>query len=369
MFQKLKTIGRRHIDEMITTRNFKARNESVETGVLVKRQRGRKVSVERKVGECKQWRGTRQCSRGDSYSFSHEGTPGNRRETRKTKRHNPPLPLRNRGHSVNLKSAIRGLRNSKKEHKKKSLQQEKCAFEEVWDLAKQVHKLKNKDKTTFKSPTKVWIMPALSLKKPEEREFAVDSGTSMHMLSTKDLSSGELETLRKSRNSTTVGTAMVTCKQTRKHRYTLTILISVQLLDDTPAVLSLGELYDEHGYSCEFASDQKQHPTKIGKKFLYGTAHFVLVVPGLSPNTNASSSILCFSNRIPMGLFSVSFQKIIQQVGDHPDFVQEELLGLQCWTKVWGHLCGDGRMHFPGHSDFGIFSNVGACSISCVSIN
>ena len=49
MFQKLKTIGRRHIDQMIRTRNFKARNESVETGVLVKRQRGRKVSVERKV--------------------------------------------------------------------------------------------------------------------------------------------------------------------------------------------------------------------------------------------------------------------------------------------------------------------------------
>ena len=79
--------------------------------------------------------------------------------------------------------------------------------------------------------------------------------------------------------------------------------------------------------------------------------------------------ILCFSNRIPMRLFSVSFPKIIQQVGDHPDFVQEELLGLQCWPKVWGHLCGDGRMHSPGHSDFGIFSNVGACSISCVSLH
>ena len=31
-------------------------------------------------------------------------------------------------------------------------------------------------------------------KKPEEREFVVDSGASMHMLSKKDLSSGQLET-------------------------------------------------------------------------------------------------------------------------------------------------------------------------------
>ena len=51
-------------------------------------------------------------------------------------------------------------------------------------------------------------MPApSSKKKPEEREFVVDSGASMHMLSKKDLSSDELDTLRKPRNPTTVITA------------------------------------------------------------------------------------------------------------------------------------------------------------------
>ena len=44
-------------------------------------------------------------------------------------------------------------------------------------------------------------------KRPEDREFVVDSGASMHMLSKKVLNSDELETLQKSGNPTTVATA------------------------------------------------------------------------------------------------------------------------------------------------------------------
>ena len=72
---------------------------------------------------------------------------------------------------------------------------------------KNVHKLKTRDKATFYSLTEAWVMPAPSSKKPEEREFVVDSGASMHTLSKKDLSSAELETLLRSRNPTTVITA------------------------------------------------------------------------------------------------------------------------------------------------------------------
>ena len=50
-------------------------------------------------------------------------------------------------------------------------------------------------------------MLAQSLKNTEERESVVNSGASMHMLSKKELSSGELETLRKSRNPRVVPTA------------------------------------------------------------------------------------------------------------------------------------------------------------------
>ena len=37
---------------MIRTPNFKARNERIETGVVTKSQKGRKVNVGRKVEEC-----------------------------------------------------------------------------------------------------------------------------------------------------------------------------------------------------------------------------------------------------------------------------------------------------------------------------
>ena len=57
-YQRLKTMVRRQKDHMIRTRNFKARNERIETGVLVKSHKGREVSVEGKVGECHQWKAT-----------------------------------------------------------------------------------------------------------------------------------------------------------------------------------------------------------------------------------------------------------------------------------------------------------------------
>ena len=62
--------------------------------------------------------------------------------------------------SVNLKST---------EHRKKPLQQERCASREAWDLAKHVHKLHDKDKATFFSSSEGWSLPAPSWKNPEER--------------------------------------------------------------------------------------------------------------------------------------------------------------------------------------------------------
>ena len=51
-------------------------------------------------------------------------------------------------------------------------------------------------------------MPApASTLKPEEREFVVDSGASMHMISKKDLSDAEMDTLTKSCSPTIVITA------------------------------------------------------------------------------------------------------------------------------------------------------------------
>ena len=79
--------------------------------------------------------------------------------------------------------------------------------EAAWRLAKKILKFKEKHKTTFFSPSENWCVPAPSTIKPEEREFVVDSGASMHMISKKDLNSAELETVTTSRSPTTVITA------------------------------------------------------------------------------------------------------------------------------------------------------------------
>ena len=50
-------------------------------------------------------------------------------------------------------------------------------------------------------------LPAPSTIEPEEREFVVDSGASVQMVSKKDLNSAGLETVRVSKSPTTVGTA------------------------------------------------------------------------------------------------------------------------------------------------------------------
>ena len=55
---------------------------------------------------------------------------------------------------------------------------------------------KQEDKATFYSPSDEWIFRAASTFKTEEREFVVDSGASIHMVSKKDLNSAELDTVK-----------------------------------------------------------------------------------------------------------------------------------------------------------------------------
>ena len=131
-------------------------------------------------------------------------------------------------------------------------------------------------------------------KNKEDREFVVDSGASMHTLSKRVLSSDELQTLRKCRNTTTVVTAneeVQTNEEAQVYVYDLDLFVTVQLLEDTPAALSLGKLCEEHDYTNECASGQKPHLTKDGKKIHYKTQNYVpLVVPGVSSSSNTSSS-------------------------------------------------------------------------------
>ena len=83
--------------------------------------------------------------------------------------------------------------------------QEQGAREAAWKLAKNVFKLKEHERAAFfSSPENRCLASTL---KPEEREFVVDSGASMHMISKKNLSEAEMDTLTKSCSPTIVITA------------------------------------------------------------------------------------------------------------------------------------------------------------------
>ena len=142
------------------------------------------------------------------------------------------------------------------------MQRERCARREAWDLAKSVFQLNEKDKATFFSPSEVWSSTAPFSKKPEESEFV-----SMDMLSRKHLRSAELETFQIFGNLTTILTAIEvqTHEEATVYVHDLELFVKVQILEDMPAVLSLGELCEEHGCSYEWANGQKPQLTKNGK--------------------------------------------------------------------------------------------------------
>ena len=123
--------------------------------------------------------------------------------------------------------------------------QERCAREAAWKLAKNV--LNEHERATFFSPSENRCPPASCLK-PEEREFIVDSGASMHMIIIKDLSDAEMDTLTKSCSPTIVITAngeVQTHEEATVYVKELYIVLTMKVLENTPAVLSLGKLCDE----------------------------------------------------------------------------------------------------------------------------
>ena len=81
----------------------------------------------------------------------------------------------------------------------------------------------------------------------------------MHMISKKELNSAEMDTLTKSCSPTIVITAngeVRTHEEATVYVTDVDLFLTVKVLEDTPAVLSLGKLCDEHGYSYEWINGQ-----------------------------------------------------------------------------------------------------------------
>ena len=84
----------------------------------------------------------------------------------------------------------------------------------------------------------------------------------MHMISKKDLNSAEMDTLTKSCSPTIVITAngeVQTHEEATVYVKELDMFLTMKVLEDPLAVLSLGKLCDEHGYTYEWIKGQKPH--------------------------------------------------------------------------------------------------------------
>ena len=116
----------------------------------------------------------------------------------------------------------------------------------------------------------------------------------MHMISKKGLSDAEMDTLTKSCSPAIVITAngeVQTHEEAIVYVKELDIFLILKVLENTPAVLSVGKLCDENGYSYEWINGQKPHLIKDGIRIMCNTENFVpIVVPGLSSSSSGSSS-------------------------------------------------------------------------------
>ena len=112
----------------------------------------------------------------------------------------------------------------------------------------------------------------------------------MHMISKKGFSEAEMDTLTKSCSPTIVITAngeVQTHEEAIVYVKDLDIFLTMKVLDNTPAVLSLGKLCDETN-----GSTVKSHISlKNGIRIICNTENFVpIVVRGLSSSSSGSSS-------------------------------------------------------------------------------
>ena len=114
----------------------------------------------------------------------------------------------------------------------------------------------------------------------------------MHMISKKDLSDAEMDTLTKSCSPTIIITAngeVQTHEEAIVNVKELERFLTMKVLENTPAVLSLGKLCDENGYSYERINGQKPHLIKDGIRIICNTENFVpIVVSGLSASSFGS---------------------------------------------------------------------------------
>ena len=124
--------------------------------------------------------------------------------------------------------------------------------------------------TFFKPKMQMSVAPTSNVNL-DEKKFNVDSGASVHMMSKMDMSPEELETVNVSRRPTTVITADGSINATEEatvYVKDLDMFVTVQLLKDTPAVLSLGKFCEENGIHTSRTKVKNPNLIKNNKMYL-----------------------------------------------------------------------------------------------------
>ena len=168
----------------------------------------------------------------------------------------------------------------------------------------------------------------------------------MHMVSKNGLNEAELETVRVSKNPTVVMTAnreVLAKEEATVYVTELDLFVTSMPLEDTPAVLSLGNLCEDHGYNYHWTSGQKPLLIKNGRKIDCHTANYVpFVVPSLS--TSSSSS---FSPTSPTSSSQEAVIRIQHPASTRCEFMSEEVRGdssrgLPEWPEeFWENLADE----------------------------
>ena len=167
--------------------------------------------------------------------------------------------------------------------------QQRCARSKAWNLAKNIYKFRQKDKAAFYSPAEEWVLPVAEPKEPEE--FVADSGASVHVVSKRDLDSAELEDHEDIKMSDDGDGQRRGANQRRSHGkcQTIGLVVKIMLLEETPAVLSVEKVCDDHGYTYHWTSGQKPHLIRNGKRIDCNISNYVSsVVPGLSTSSSTT---------------------------------------------------------------------------------
>ena len=172
--------------------------------------------------------------------------------------------------------------------------QERWAREAAWRLAKSTLKLNEKIKQHSSHLRKIGACLRHQILNLMNESLLSTPERPMHMISKTDLSDAEMDTLTKSCSPTIVITAngeVQTHEEATVYVKELDKFFTMKVLENTPAVLSLGKLCDENGSSYEWINGQKPHLIKNGIRIPCNTENFVpIVVPGLSSSSSGSSS-------------------------------------------------------------------------------